>query len=70
MERESEGEVQDRPQVLQGEDEPPRQPAPPRDPYVAEPGPTPGERRAFRLLPWAWLVVLVLAGIILYAVFR
>jgi len=62
--------VQDRPEVLEGEDEVPREPAPPLDPFTPEPGPTPGERRAFRLLPWAWLVVLVLAGIILYAVFR
>jgi hypothetical protein len=62
--------VQDRPEVLEGEDEVPREPAPPLDPFTPEPGPTPGERRAFRLLPWVWLVVLVLAGIILYAVFR
>ena len=62
--------VQDDPEVLEGEDEVPREPAPPLDPFTPEPGPTLGERRAFRLLPWAWLVVLVLAGIILYAVFR
>jgi hypothetical protein len=30
--------------------------------------PTPAERRAFRLLPFAWIGVLVLAAIILYAV--
>jgi hypothetical protein len=40
-----------------------------REPEV-QPGPTPAERRAFRLLPVVWSVVLVLAGIILYAVFR
>jgi hypothetical protein len=62
--------VQEEPEVLEGEDDIPRQPALPRDPFIPEPGPTPGERRAFRLLPWAWLVVLVLAGIILYTVFR
>jgi hypothetical protein len=67
MERERQ--VQDEPQVLEGEDEIPRQPSPPLDPYTPEP-PSPGERRAFRLLPWAWVVVFVLAGIILYAVFR
>jgi peptidoglycan/LPS O-acetylase OafA/YrhL len=32
--------------------------------------PSPAERRAFRLLPLVWVVVLVLAGIILYNVFR
>lgn len=34
-----------------------------------EPGPTQAEKRAFRLLPLVWIVVAVLAGIILYAVF-
>jgi hypothetical protein len=68
MERERQ--VQDEPQVLEGEDELPRQPTARRDPYTPEPGPTPGQRRAFRLLPLVWLVVLVLAGIILYLVFR
>ena len=32
--------------------------------------PTPAERRAFKLLPLAWIVVFVLAAVILYAVFR
>ena len=63
-----EPEVQHHPQVL--EDDVPRQPSPPLDPYTPEPGPSPGEQRAFKLLPLAWIVVLVLAGIILYAVFR
>jgi hypothetical protein len=31
--------------------------------------PTPAERRAFKLLPLVWVVVLVLAAIILYTVF-
>jgi hypothetical protein len=62
--------VQHEPEVLEGDDEIPREPAPPLDPFTPEPGPRPGERRAFQLLPWAWLVVLVLAGIILYTVFR
>jgi hypothetical protein len=41
----------------------------PKDPYTPEPGPSEGERRAFRLLPLVWIVVAILAGIILYAVF-
>ena len=65
-----EREVQREPQVLDGDDELPRQPTARRDPYVPEPGPSAGERRAFRLLPLVWIVVLVLAAIILYAVFR
>jgi hypothetical protein len=62
--------VQEDPEVLEGNDELRRQPSFPRDAYTPEPGPTPGERRAFRLLPLVWIVVLVLAGIILYGVFR
>jgi hypothetical protein len=66
----TEREVQHTLQVLEGDDQPPRQPAPPLDPYTPEPGPIPGKRRAFRLLPLVWFVVLILAAIILYAVFR
>lgn len=51
------------------EREPGQEPHPPTDPYTPEPGPTRGERRAFRVLPLAWIGVAVLAGIILYAVF-
>ena len=43
------------PEVLEGEDEIPRQPAPPIDPYTPEPGPGPGEQRAFNLMRWAWV---------------
>ena len=57
-------------EVLQGDDEIPRQPAPPLDPYTPEPGPGPGEQRAFNLLRWAWLPVLVAAFLILIALFR
>ena len=66
----TERQMDDEPQVVAGDDELPRRPTPPLDPYTPEPGPTPGERRAFKLLPLVWVVVLVLAGIILYAVFR
>jgi hypothetical protein len=64
-----EREVQHDPQVIEGEDDVPRQPSMPKDPYTPEPGPSKGERRAFRLLPLVWIVVAILAGIILYAVF-
>jgi hypothetical protein len=64
-----EREVQHDPQVIEGEDDVPRQPSMPKDPYTPEPGPTAGERRAFRLLPLVWIVLAILAGIILYAVF-
>jgi hypothetical protein len=65
-----EREVQHDPQVLEGEDELPRQPAPAVDPYTPEPGPGPGERRAFRVLPWAWLVVAIVVALVLVALVR
>ena len=49
------------PDVLVGEDELPRQPAPPRDPFTPEPGPRPGERRAFRVM---WVAIAVLAVVV------
>ena len=65
-----EREVQHEPQVLEGEDDVPRQPAAPLDPYTPEPGPRPGERRAFRLLPLAFLPVLAAAAVVLWAALR
>jgi hypothetical protein len=67
---EREREVQHDPQVLEGEDEVPRQPAPPLDPYTPEPGPAPGEQKAFRVMRWAWLVLLVLVAIVIWAALR
>ena len=60
-----EREVQHEPQVLEGEDEPPRQPAPPTDPYTPEPGPRAGEGRAFWTLGWAWIPVVIVAVAVL-----
>jgi len=56
--------------VIEGEDEIPRQPAPPLDPYTPEPGPRPGEQRAFSLMRWGWVPILVAALLILIALFR
>jgi hypothetical protein len=69
-EREDERLVQPEPEVLEGEDDLPRQPAPPIDPYTPEPGPGPGERRAFGVMRWAWLPLLVLVAIILVVALR
>ena len=65
-----EREVQHDPQVLEGEDDLPRQPAPPLDPFTPEPGPGPGERRAFRVMRLAWVAVAVVVAIVLIALFR
>jgi len=66
----SEREVQHEPQVLEGDDELPRQPAPPADPFTPEPGPRPGERRAFRVMRLAWIVVAIAVAIVLIALLR
>jgi hypothetical protein len=62
-----EREVQHEPQVLEGDDDVPRQPAPPLDPYTPEPGPTPGDRRAFRVMRLAVVVVLIVVAIVVIA---
>lgn len=63
-------EVQHEPQVLEGEDDSPRQPAPPLDPYTPEPGPRAGDRRAFRTLRLAFIVVAVVVAVVVYAALR
>jgi hypothetical protein len=57
-------------EVIEGEDEIPRQPAPPLDPYTPEPGPGPGEQRAFAWLRWAWIPILIAAAVVIYAAVR
>ena len=63
-----EREAQHDPQVLEGDDDVPRQPSPDRDPYVPEPGPDPGEGRAFRVLAWAWVPVAIVVALVIWAV--
>jgi hypothetical protein len=64
-----EREVQHEPQVLEGEDELPRQPSSHRDPFVPEPGPRPGEARAFNVMRLAWIAVAIVVVIVLIALF-
>ena len=66
----SEREVQHDPQVLEGDDELPRQPAPPLDPFTPEPGPRVGERRAFRVLALAFVALAIVVAIIIWAAVR
>jgi hypothetical protein len=56
--------------VLEGLDESPHQPASPLDPYTPEPGPGPGERRAFNVMRLAWIPVLIAAAIVIVAALR
>ena len=63
-------EVQTDPVVMQGEDESHVEPAPPLDPFTPEPGPRPGERRAFRVLGLAFLVIAIVVAIVIWAAVR
>ena len=62
--------VQPEPEVLEGEDELPRQPASQRDPFVPEPAPRPGERRAWRTMRLALIAVAIAVAIVIYAALR
>jgi hypothetical protein len=65
-----ERQVQPEPQVLEGDDELPRQPASQRDPFVPEPYARPGERRAWKLMRLALIPVLIAFAILLFALVR
>ncbi len=65
-----EREVQHDPQVLEGEDDVLRQPAPPLDPYTPEPGPGPGERKPFAVMRLALIPIAIAIGIVLIAALR
>jgi len=56
--------------VLEGDDDIPRQPAPPLDPYTPEPGPRAGDERAFRVLRLAWIPIAIALVIIVIALVR
>ena len=58
------------PEVIEGEDDIPREPAAPLDPYTPEPGPGPGEQRAFNVLRLAWIPIAIVILVIVIAVFR
>jgi hypothetical protein len=62
--------VDTQPEVLEGEDDIPREPAPPLDPFTPEPGPRAGEERAFRIMRFAWIPLLIIAAVILIAALR
>jgi hypothetical protein len=55
---------------FEGEEELLGGPPPSRDPYTPEPGPRPGEQRAFAVMRWAWVPLLVVGVLILIAILR
>jgi hypothetical protein len=65
-----ERQIQPQPQVLEGDDELPRQPTSHRDPYVPEPRSRPGERREWRAMRLALIPLLVVIAIVLLALLR
>lgn len=65
-----EREVQHTPQVLQGEDELPRQPTSQRDPFVPEPHPRHGEHRAWRAMRLALIPLFVVIAVVVVAALR
>jgi hypothetical protein len=63
-------EVEHEPQVLEGDDQILRQPASPIDPYTPEPHARPGERRAWATMRLAWIPILVVVALIVWATVR
>jgi hypothetical protein len=61
---------QPEPAVLTGDDEVPRQPAPPLDPYTPAPHPPFGERRVWRRMRLALIPIAVVVAIVIYAAVR
>jgi hypothetical protein len=63
--------VQRDPEVLEGEDDVPRMPASPVDPFTPELHARAGEDRAFNVLRLAWIpIVIVVIAIVIWAVTR
>ena len=63
-------EVQHEPQVLEGDDSIPRQPASPVDPYTPETHARPGEQKAWDAMRLAWIPILIVVAIVIWAAVR
>ena len=63
-------EVQHDPEVLEGDDQFLRQPASPVDPYTPEPHDRPGEDRAWKTMRLAWIPILIVIGLVIWAAVR
>jgi hypothetical protein len=63
-------EVQHEPEVLEGDDDFLRQPAPRIDAYTVETGPRPGEGRAWKVMRLAWIPMIIALGVVIWAAVR
>jgi hypothetical protein len=63
-------EIQHEPQVLEGEDTVPHQPASPLDPYTPETHARPGERSAWNAMRLAWIPIVIVIAIVIWAAVR
>ncbi len=63
-------EVQHDPQVLEGDDSVPHQPASPIDPYTPETHARPGERRAWATMRLAVIPIAIVIGVVIWAAVR
>ncbi len=61
---------QPEPPVLTGDDELPRQPSPPLDPYTPAPHPPVGERREWARMRLALIPIAIAVGIVIWAAVR
>ena len=61
---------QPEPEVITGEDDVPRQPPTPLDPYTPAPHPPPGERRAWASMRLALVPIAIVVAIVIYGFFR
>jgi hypothetical protein len=62
--------VQPEPQVLEGDDDLPRQPTARRDPFVPEPSARRGEERAWRTMRLALIPLLVVVAVLVVVALR
>jgi hypothetical protein len=63
-------EVQHEPQVLEGDDSIPRQPASPVDPYTPEAHARPVGQKASNAMRLAWIPILIVIAIVIWAAVR
>jgi hypothetical protein len=63
-------EVQHDPQVLEGDDDLPRQPTSHVDPYTPETRERPGEEKAWNIMRLAWIAIVIVVAVVVWAAVR